>query len=167
MTEPGSRVAEAHGGVGSSGAGSVEGLRSSESRRQFARFLTVGAGNTVFGFATYALITSLVEGLVPFYYVVASLLAGVLNVTVSFLAYKWLVFRTRGDYLAEWIRAISVYSVTILTGSVLLPPLVLMCERILPNPNSAPYFAGGAVIAGQAVLGFIAHRRFTFRGGRQ
>lgn len=131
--------------------------------RQFMTFLAVGAGNTLFGFASYAALTFLLDGLVPFHYVAASLAASVVNVTVSFLAYKWVVFRTRGNYFSEWLRAIVVYGSTIVFGAASLPPLVFLAEHMLPRPELAPYLAGAALIVGQAMVSFFAHRRFTFR----
>ena len=36
-------------------------------------------------------------------------LANLIAITVAFLGYKWFVFRTRGNYLVEWIRCFGVY----------------------------------------------------------
>ncbi len=66
---------------------------------QLGRYLVVGIWNTAFGYATFALFNLLLEGRVPASYMVASLLASVINITVAFLGYKWFVFKTRGNYL--------------------------------------------------------------------
>ena len=167
MTESGEKASRDDEGIEPSGRpGARAGWRPTVSFRQFVTFLAVGVWNTLFGFASYALITFLLEGLFPFHYVVASLLASVLNVTASFLAYKWIVFKTRGRYIAEWLRAIVVYSGVILAGATLLPVLVWALAPILPRPDLAPYCAGAVLSVGQAAVSFVAHRRFTFHRAR-
>ena len=68
---------------------------------QLGRYLVVGIWNTAFGYATFALFTLLLEGHVPASYMVASLLASVINITVAFLGYKWFVFKTAGKLPAR------------------------------------------------------------------
>ena len=129
---------------------------------QFGRYLAVGLWNTAFGYGTYALLTSLLEGYVPAAYLVASLLASVLNITVSFLGYKWLVFKTRGNYFKEWLRCLMVYSGSIALGLVLLPPAVFLVGELTGSPRSAPYIAGALVMGVQVIISFLGHRRFSF-----
>src|ERR1700674_2234048 len=76
---------------------------------QFGRYLLVGLGNTVFGYATFAFFTAILDRYVPQSYMLASVLASVLNITVAFLGYKWFVFKTKGNYLREWGRCVGVY----------------------------------------------------------
>jgi putative flippase GtrA len=132
-----------------------------------ARYLVVGLWNTAFGYGTYALLVMLLEGRVPAAYLVASLLASLLNITVSFLGYKWFVFRTRGNYLQEWLRCLMVYSGSIGLGLVLLPPAVYLVEHLTGNARSAPYIAGALVMAVQIVVSFLGHRRFSFAVGEK
>jgi putative flippase GtrA len=133
---------------------------------QFGRYLVVGLWNTAFGYATYALFTALLEGRVPAGYLVASLLASVLNITISFLGYKWLVFNTRGNYLKEWVRCLMVYSGSIALGLALLPPAVFLVEHFTGNARSAPYIAGALVMGLQVVISFFGHRSFSFGAPR-
>ena len=51
---------------------------------QLARYLLVGAWNTLFGYGTYALFTALLAPVVPHSYVVALVLSSLLNITVSY-----------------------------------------------------------------------------------
>src|SRR5262245_23437062 len=132
---------------------------------QFGRYLLVGLWNTAFGYGTYALFTALLQGHVPAAYLVASLLASVLNITVSFLGYKWFVFKTRGSYLKEWARCLMVYSGSIALGLALLPPAVFVVQQITGDARSAPYIAGALVMGVQVVVSFFGHRTFSFGTG--
>jgi putative flippase GtrA len=77
---------------------------------QFGRYLLVGAWNTLFGYGSYALLTAILTPVIPHGYIVASVISSLLNISVSFLGYKWFVFKTKGNYLREWIRCVGVYS---------------------------------------------------------
>ena len=100
-------------------------------REQFVRYLLVGLGNTLFGYGVYAALTAALAPVVPHSYILASILATPLNITVSFLGYKWFVFKTRGHYLHEWIRCFMVYGSAMALGIVLLPAVVFLV-RLAP-----------------------------------
>jgi len=135
-------------------------------RGELARYLAVGIWNTAFGYGTFALLTALLEGHVPASYMAASLLSSVLNITVSFLGYKWLVFRTKGNYLKEWARCLMVYSGSIVLGLALLPPTVFLTAYLTGNAGAAPYIAGALVMGVQVIVSFVGHRTFSFGTGR-
>ena len=122
----------------------------------------MGIWNTACGYATFALFNFLLEGHVPASYMVASLLASVINITVAFLGYKWFVFKTKGNYLKEWVRCLMVYSGSIALGLALLPPTVFVVGYVMDNPRFAPYIAGALLMGLQVILSFVGHRRFSF-----
>jgi putative flippase GtrA len=132
---------------------------------QLGRYLVVGVWNTAFGYATFALFTALLDRYVPASYLAASLIASVLNITVSFLGYKWFVFKTRGNYLREWVRCLMVYSGSIAVGIALLPPTVFVVEYLTDNRRTAPYIAGALIMGGQVILSFLGHKSFSFKDG--
>ncbi len=132
---------------------------------QLGRYLVVGVWNTAFGYATFALFTALLDRYVPASYLAASLISSLLNITVSFLGYKWFVFKTRGNYLKEWGRCLVVYSGSIALGLAMLPPTVLLVEYLTGNPRAAPYIAGALLMAAQVVLSFLGHKNFSFKSG--
>jgi len=74
---------------------------------QFGRYLLVGAWNTLFGYGTFALFTAVLNPIVPHSYIWASLLSSLLNITVAYFGYKWFVFKTKGNYLREWMRCVA------------------------------------------------------------
>lgn len=129
---------------------------------QFGRYLAVGICNTVFGYSTYAVLTALLTPHIPFAYVVALAIAGVVNITFSFLTYKWFVFRTKGNYLREWSRCIVVYGGTMLLGVAILPILVFLLRHFTSADESAPYIAGAIQMGASVIAGFLGHRNFSF-----
>jgi putative flippase GtrA len=131
--------------------------------RQLGRYLLVGVWNTAFAYGTFALFTYLLGHYIPASYMVASVLSSLLNITVSFLGYKWFVFRTQGNYLKEWARSVMVYSGAIALGLLLLPPIVFAVKEITDNQSTAPYIAGAILLAIQVVISFLGHKNFSFR----
>jgi putative flippase GtrA len=130
---------------------------------QFGHYLAVGACNTAFAYGSYALFTALLDHYMPASYLAASLISSVLNITISFLGYKWFVFKTRGNYLKEWVRCLTVYSGGIALGLLLLPPIVFLVGRLAGDPRAAPYIAGALVLGSQVILSFVGHKHFSFR----
>ena len=130
---------------------------------QFARYLVVGVWNTGFGYGTYAGLTALLTPKIPHAYLAASLLSSLLNITVAFLGYKWFVFRTRGNYLKEWLRCLTVYSSSLLLGLLLLPVVVEAVRRVTGNGRAAPYIGGALLMGASVIYSFFGHRKFTFR----
>lgn len=138
-------------------------LLPAKSLRQFARYGFVGGFNTAFGYGIFALLNWLFRGLGSYSYMYAALLANFLAISVAFLAYKWFVFRTRGNYLVEWIRCFGVYGIGALIGLVGLPILVPILRRMLPSPASAPYIAGAILTVFGLLSNFFGHKHFSFR----
>ncbi len=130
---------------------------------QFGRYLIVGLWNTLFGYSTFALLTAVLNPIVAHSYMWASLLSSLLNITVAYLGYKWFVFKTKGNYLREWLRCVAVYSTGIIVTLIALPILVTIIRRKTHLFTQAPYIAG-AILTGVVVLySFFGHKHFSFR----
>ena len=146
---------------------------------QFLRYLCVGVFNTVFGYSCFAVLNHLFhKAQVPASYVFAAVLANVISITVAYLGYKFFVFRTPGNYLREWLKAMGVYGIAALPGLVLLVPLVHLIAWLLPAQISAMHhtvagkdaalmhgeirevtlWLAGACVALAAVYYFAVHR---------
>jgi putative flippase GtrA len=130
---------------------------------QFGRYLLVGAWNTLFGYGSYVFFTAMLSPMFSHSYVVASVISSLLNITVSFLGYKWFVFKTKGNYLREWIRCVGVYSGGILFGVLTLPVLVVLIRRNTRFVAQAPYIAGALLTGFMVVYSFVGHKKFSFR----
>jgi putative flippase GtrA len=130
---------------------------------QFGRYLLVGAWNTLFGYGSFAFFTAILSPMIPYSYIVASVISSLLNISVSYLGYKWFVFKTRGNYLREWLRCVAVYSGGIVFGVVTLPVLVTVIRRSTRYVTQAPYIAGAILTAFMVVYSFVGHKKFSFR----
>jgi putative flippase GtrA len=133
---------------------------------QFGRYLLVGAGNTLFGFGCYAALTAILTPHIPHAYILAAALSNLFNITFSYLTYKWFIFRTRGNYVREWMRCVAVYSGASLLAVLVLPVIVFLIRHLTPLYASAPYLAGAMVAAATAIASFTGHKNFTFRSAK-
>jgi len=130
---------------------------------QFGRYLLIGTWNTLFAYGSFAALTALLNPLVPHSYIPASLISSLINITVSFLGYKWFVFKTRGKYLREWARCVVVYSGGIIACTALLPVLVFAIRRSTDFIATAPYIAGALLTFLNVIYSFLGHKKFSFR----
>ena len=152
---------------------------------QFGRYLLVGLWNTAFGYLTYAALTWVLSRHVAYGYLYAAVLSNFIAISVAFLGYKWFVFKTRGNYLREWLRCFVVYGAAALPGLLLLPvavnALIYFCH-VSPGARvghmahfqftaqylhstflTAPYIGGAILTAGTVIFSFFGHRHFSFR----
>ena len=107
-------------------------------KRQFVRYVSVGVWNTFFGYCSYAGFLFLFSHLLPqrFLYlavVVASLVSTPINITMAYFCYKFIVFRTKGNYLIEWLRCFAVYGLGMLPGLLILSALTRVLQTVLHN----------------------------------
>jgi len=130
---------------------------------QFGRYLLVGIWNTLFGYGTYALLTAILNPIVPYSYMWASVLSSLLNITVAYLGYKWFVFKTKGNYLREWLRCMAVYSSGIIFSLIALPVLVTLIRHKTRFFAQAPYIAGAILTGVVVIYSFLGHKHFSFR----
>jgi putative flippase GtrA len=165
---------------------------------QFARYLCVGVFNSLFGYINFAVILALLNNVLPlrFLYltvVLASILSVPLNITVSYLTYKFFVFRTKGNYLGEWFKCFAVYGTGMIPGLVAVSAMTRIFQSLIHShaaslhflfnaverhlsghPLSfflhiatgkamAGYIAGAVFMGTSTIYGFIGHRTFTFR----
>jgi len=131
------------------------------------RYLIVGVGNTLFGYGCYAFFVALYSRILPPHYLpftvdLASITTTPLGVTVSFLTYKFFVFRTKGNYLREWLRCFAVYGSATIPGLFILPVVAKVLQSIKPVHNIAGYLAGAIVMGGTAIYTYLAHKKFSF-----
>jgi putative flippase GtrA len=130
---------------------------------QFWRYLLVGTWNTAFSYAMFALFTRMLEKVVPQSYMAASVLSSFFSITVSFLGYKWFVFKTKGNYLREWLRCLGVYGSNIAFGLLALPMLVYVLRRTPHTQRMAPYIAGAMLTGVTVLVSFFGHKHFSFK----
>jgi len=165
---------------------------------QFVRYLCVGVFNTLFGYFSFAVILTLLNAILParllyLTVILASMLPVPLNITVAYLSYKFFVFRTKGNYLGEWLKCFAVYGSGMIPGLVALSALtrflqsmihrhasslhallsalerhlsghpLALLQRIATGRAMAGYLAGALVIGVSTIYSFVGHKTITFR----
>jgi putative flippase GtrA len=132
------------------------------------RFLIVGAWNTLFALGLYALLVYVLSQFMDPRYaapMTANALGSVVCITVSFVCHKFFVFRTRGNFLKEYLRSFVVYGGAALIGFILLPILIAALNRLTIPERAVPYLAGVILTAGTVVVSFFGHKQYTFSHG--
>lgn len=123
-------------------------------RSERARYLVVGGWNTAFGYgvgvAAYLWLSHVLQT------VWIAALANVVSITMSFVMYKIFVFRSKGRWLAEYLRCYVVYGGTSLLGIAML---WLLIDRL----HLTIWSAQAMIIASTVAVSYLGHARFTFR----
>ena len=127
-------------------------------RREQLLYLVVGGWNTVFGYGVWALLEYLLGAYVSF--LVVLVLSWPPTVLNAYLAYRYVVFRSRGPVRRELPRFSLVYLVTLVLNLALLP----VALRVLPfNIYVIQALFAGVVV----VCSYLGHKHFSFRGGQR
>lgn len=125
------------------------------SRRHQLLFLVVGAWNTVFAYAVWALLQSLLQ--TRLHYLVILVLAWPIAVANAYMCHRHFVFRSSGRVRDELPRFSLVYIATLL-GAIVALPILLHALPFNIYAIQAGYTL--AVVAAS----YSAHRFFSFRG---
>ena len=116
-------------------------------------YLAVGGWNTAFGLGLFWVVYRLLGSTVNYLVLLAG--CNLLAITNAFVCYKFLVFRTRGNWVREYARFWAVYGVSTLAGIGLV---ALLVQALGMSPVNANFLATGLVV----VVGFAGHRWFSF-----
>jgi putative flippase GtrA len=165
---------------------------------QFVRYLCMGLFNTLFGYISFAVALTLLNVILParllyLTVILASILPTPLNITVAYFGYKFLIFRTQGNYLNEWLKCFAVYGTGMIPSLVALSALtrflqstihrhasslhaflstverhlsghpLTFLQHIASGKAMAGYIAGAAVIGVSTIYSFVGHKKVTFR----
>ena len=126
-------------------------------RREPLLYLVVGAWNTFFGYAVWAVMQYLLGDYLN--YLVIIILAWPFAVLNAYIGYRYIVFRSKGSVLTELPRFSLVYLSALIANLVLLP----IALRVLP----LSIYAVQALVVGLVVVcSYLGHKYFSFRGGR-
>ena len=117
-------------------------------------YLAVGAWNTLFGIGLYSLIYWLLGSKV--HYMVLAVVVNIAAITNAFLCYKIFVFRTKGNWVREYIKSYLVYGGGTLAGMGLLWLFVTLLKM---NPVFGNILAAFVVV----IASYFGHKYFSFR----
>ena len=121
---------------------------------QQVRYLLVGGWNTLFGYGAYALLYWLLHKHMS--YVVILIPSNVIAITQNYFGYKFIVFRTQGGYVREYLRTYLVYGTAFLINLGALPLLV--------RAGGLPPLGAQAIItAVTVVLSYLLYKYYAFR----
>jgi putative flippase GtrA len=126
-------------------------------RREQVLYLVVGAWNTVFGYGEWAVLQYLLGD--HLHYLVILVLSWPIAVLNAYAGYRYVVFRSRGPILRELPRFSLVYAGALIVSLVGLP----IALHVLPF---SIYIVNGLFTAVVVVCSYLAHKYFSFRGGR-
>jgi len=117
------------------------------------RFLVVGAYNTLFGYAAFAVLYTWLHE--TMHYLAIAVIGQVIAVINAFFAHRILVFRARGNLLADFAR----FNITTL-GSTAIGLAGL--AALVDFGGVHPLLAQGIVLAVTVVITYVAHKLYTF-----
>jgi|688.fasta_scaffold623605_2 putative flippase GtrA len=118
-----------------------------------AKYLIVGAWNTVFGYFLGLFLYKLfVESL---HIIIISLMISFLTITMSFLTYKIFVFKTSNFWVKEYLRSFLVYGAASIFNVLLIWILVDFIKVHF-------WLAQGIVTPIMIIFSYLGHKKFTF-----
>jgi len=145
----------------------MRGLSRRLAEMQSFRFLVIGGCNTLFGIAdTFVLLKVLLmmrPGEPKLMGTVAMAGSSIINIAFSFLTYKWFVFQTKGNYLREYLRSLTIYLPSLALNTLLVAPLAALLKRWTGYERGSVYMAMGAILVCTITFSFFGHKHVSFR----
>ena len=120
---------------------------------EFIRFLIAGAWNTAFGYGVFILLFYMPWKL---HYIVVLIVSNIIAITNAYICYKIFIFKTRGNYLREYLRFYGVYGITFGINLLLLPVFVEILKI-------HPVISQGMVLSVTIFASYFGHKHFSFR----
>ena len=117
------------------------------------KFIIAGIWNTIFGIALYSGVI-LVFG--EKNYLILNIICNIIAITQSYFCYKFFVFKTKGDYLKEYIKMYATYGITTCIGFVVLFILVNFFKL-------SAIYANIIATAIVVICCYFGHKLYTFR----
>jgi putative flippase GtrA len=121
---------------------------------QLLRFLITGGWNTAFSYISLAFLYYLFSGRI--HYMVIMVFASIINITCAYVCHKLFVFKTKGNYLKEYLRYYFVYSVPIGLGFIFFP----ICIEILKMNF---YVVQALLTFITVIISYFGHKHVSFK----
>ena len=118
-----------------------------------AVYLAVGGWNTIFGIGFYVLAYLWLKDYVNYFILLIP--CNIIAITNAYLCYKLFVFRTRGNWLREYLRFYVIYGLAMLVGMGIV---ALAVQVFKMHPIVAQALATVVII----VASFFGHKKITF-----
>ncbi len=118
------------------------------------RFVIVGAWNTIFAYISLAFFYYLLSD--KMHYLVIMAFTSVLNITNAYICHKFFVFKTKGNYIKEYLRYYVIYSVPMAIGFISFP----FCIEILKMNF---YVTQAILTLITLIISWFGHKNVSFR----
>lgn len=122
--------------------------------RKKIRYLLAGGFNTLFGYLIGVILYKALKNNLSTVWI--GVISNILSITVSFLSYKTLVFKTKGMWLKEYMKSYIVYGAIAIIG-------ICFLWIFVDKMNISIWLAQGLVIGMTVTISYLGHSRFTFR----
>ena len=117
------------------------------------KFIIACVWNTIFGLALYS---GVILVLGEKNYLILNIICNIIAITQSYLCYKFFVFKTKGNYLKEYIKMYATYGITTCIGFVLLFIFVNFFKL-------SAIYANIIATAIVVICCYFGHKLYTFR----
>ncbi len=117
------------------------------------KYLITGGWNTAFGYGIFVLLFYIFNKKI--HYMLIIVISNILSITNAYISYKIFVFKTKGNYLKEYLKFYLVYGFGILINFLLFPVFLNLLKM---NPYLSQAFIMMIVI----IISYWAHGNFTF-----
>lgn len=105
------------------------------------------------GFLFFVVLFDLFHSVI--HYSVILTIGYVIGISQAYLCYKFLVFRTKGNYLREYLRFYLVYGIAFLFNLAMLPFFVEVLKI-------SPIISQGVIVLLTVIISYLGHKRFSF-----
>jgi putative flippase GtrA len=129
-------------------------LRLSPENIRKVRYIIVGAWNTIFSYAAFVLLYFYTNHWL--HYMGILVLSQIVGLTNAYITYKYFVFKTKGNFIREYLRFYVVYGTTFIVNLVLIAFFV---EVLGFNPIVSQGVIAIIVVA----MAYFGHSRFSFK----
>jgi hypothetical protein len=122
-----------------------------------SRFITysiIGGINSIFGYIIGVGLYLLLDKKINIIFI--GILITILSITFSFTTLKIFVFKSKGNWLTEYIRAYIVY------GAISIINLIFWCFLIHFNYGNI-FIVQAVVIMNSFILSYFSHTKYTFK----
>lgn len=122
--------------------------------RNKIEYLLVGGVNTVIGLSAFPALYFLTKSY-KLHYMVVLAVSQILCVTIAFFTNKYFVFRTKGNYLSEYMKFSAFYSAYFVINLIVMPVLVEMA-------GMSPVKSQILISIGIIISSYFWHSKITF-----
>ncbi len=118
------------------------------------KYLIVGAWNTFFGVSCFLVLNLFLKQTV--HYIGILTVSYIISITNNFLSYKFFVFKSKGNYLREYLKFYVVYASTFLINIVLMAAF----KEVFKMSTQVSFLVTFALVT---MVSYLGHKRYTFR----